>query len=288
MKKETKKELIIELIFGSIFLLLFIFLILGTQRKWNSSIVSWFMLGILALAFVAAIYPFIKKDKTKIEEKIFIGVSIAILVASIIIFASVSEGIYRDPIIQISSSIVGGLIALYGIGVTIKNNRLEKEQDEIKKAKPYIFPTSEKSWKNAQELADSERELEIFTPLTTLIKTKQNTSGYVFAPLVLLNSDLSMCSLKGIVINSNNYLIFHYDSILLKGSSNCFLVNYHFKFNEYIETIELILGDMLGNTYSCFVSFDIQKIKGKPDIIKVLGTQKIELSSKSIIEHLNT
>lgn len=277
MKEESLKERVIVLIFMVVFTALFALLLASVNNHWNEAFQTVDMLLILAMSLVATIYPLIKKGRTKLPELLFILVCVSFLVASVIVFASFATDKYKDAVIQISASCIGGMIALYGIGLTIKYNRLEKEKDDVAKAKPNIFPIGEQMWDSLEGPSKIVRGIEIRPDLSTLVKAKRGDTCYDFAPIYLANSDLSMCTFKGIVVNDNEVVVFQYDNVLLKSSNNCFKLDYCFKYDEEIENVQLVLGDMLGNTYGCYMSFVLEKKNNRnKTLILIKGTRKIQ------------
>ena len=277
MKEENLKERIIVLIFIVVFTMLFVLLLTSVNNYWNATFQTVDMLLILAMSLIATIYPLIKKERTKLPELLVIFICVSLLVVSVIVFASLATDKYKDAVIQISASCIGGMISLYGIGLTIKHNRLEKEKDDIAKAKPNIFPISEQMWASLEGLTRLIRDVEIRSDLSTLKKVKRCDAHYEFAPIYLANSDLSMCTFKGIIVNENETIVFQYDNVLLKGSNNCFKLDYCFKYVQEIESIQLILGDMFGHTYGCYMSFVLEKKNnGNKILVLIKGTKKIQ------------
>ena len=277
------KEKIFETIFCAVFLSLFILLLASTKYSWHEFWQISFMISLLICSSIAVAYPLFKKAKITIPELIIVGHCVLLLLISVIIFTSVFTGIYRDPIIQISASFTGGLMTLYGVGLTVKYSRLAKEQEDIKKAKPNIFPIGQQTWKSLIGIMKLERDIELQIDLSNLKIVNKGTNLYSFAPIHLANSDLSMCTFKGIIINEKNYLVFMYDVVLLKGSANCFKLDCYFEYKETIESIQLVLGDMLGNNYSCFVSFDASiKKNNKTTQIHINGVFEIMPADKHL------
>ena len=288
MNNKTLIEKIVPLVFSTSYLALFILLTISAANKWNEISQNSFMFAILALSLVAVVYPLIKRERTNLPEKIIVVTCFTLLIIAIIVFASVSDGKYREPVIEISSAVTGGLLALYGIGITIKFNRLEKEKDEIEKAKPNVFPIGEQTWVQLDEKTKIQRDLFVRKDLSDFEEAKKTDEGYYFAPLLLANSDLSMCTLKGIGINDKKFVVLHYDNILLKGSNCCFFIDYKFKTDEIINSVQLVLGDMLGNTYSCYVSFYIDEKKNRKKkpiyVTSVLETVLMDTSNHPMFE----
>lgn len=277
MKKEKVVELIVKPIFMLLFIAAFVLLVVSTSQNWGDAFQSVVMVLILVMSLLATLYPLIKKEKTSIPEMVFVFLCFSLLVASVIVFASLATDKYKDPVTQISAACVGGLLSLYGIGLTIKYNRLEKEKDVIEKAKPNVFPIGEQMWASLDKTSKNIRDIEIRTDLSTLEKAKRGDKCYEFVPIYLANSDLSMCTFKGIVVNDNETIVFQYDNVLLKGNNNCFILDYCFKYIDEIESIQLVLGDMLGNTYGCYVSFDLENKNNRNKTpIYIKGTRKIQ------------
>ncbi len=264
--------------FVVVFVAFFVLLVSSVINGLDEKLQVFAMVAILLLSMIAAIYPLIKKSKTLFYEKIIVFICFVILISSVVVFASVSKDQYREPIIQISSASTGGLITLYGVGITIKANRLENERKDIEKAKPNIFPISDQTWEQLPENNKLERDIIIHRDLTKLEKARRTDACYSLAPLYLENSDLSMCTLKGIGINNKQFIVFQFDNVMLKGSTNCFYVDYNFKYDGEIESVQLILGDMYGNTYNCqtyFIIDDSRKRKNRS--VSIYGVLKTEL-----------
>ena len=173
MNNKTLIEKIVPLVFSTSYLALFILLTISAANKWNEISQNSFMFAILALSLVAVVYPLIKRERTNLPEKIIVVTCFTLLIIAIIVFASVSDGKYREPVIEISSAVTGGLLALYGIGITIKFNRLEKEKDEIEKAKPNVFPIGEQTWVQLDEKTKIQRDLFVRKDLSDFEEAKK-------------------------------------------------------------------------------------------------------------------
>lgn len=277
MKKVNLVETIIELIFVALYLTLFILLMLAAKNQWDEGWTIIFMSSILVLSLIGAVYPLIKKESITKSELAIVIICFLLLIFAVIVFGAVSTGIYREPFIQVSSALVGGLLALYGVGMTIKYNRLDKEKDEINKAKPNIFPIGREMWSSLDKTSKTVRTIEINEHLTTLEKAKKGDVCYGFDPFFLANSDQSMCTIKGIIINDNEFIVFQYDNVLLKEGNYCFILEHDFKYSDEIKTIQFVTGDMLGNTYGCYMSFILDEKKGsKRTPIYITSTLKIK------------
>ena len=132
-----------------------------------SSICSWgenwtitFGAILLFSILVVLIHPLLTDDKIDSLEMAFVVFCSFLLIATAITYASTPSIEYdKGGVIQIISAVIGGLIALYGVGITIKYNRLSKRNDEIKAAKPNIFPISEQTWHQLCDNSKIKRDL---------------------------------------------------------------------------------------------------------------------------------
>ncbi len=255
--------------------------IIASAFGWPTSALTPIGGLLLFFSFTILIRPLLTKEKIDVIETIFIVFCAFLLVSAVITYA------YNPPkenepdksgVIQILTAVVGGLITLYGVGITIKFNRMAKEEDEIKKAKPNVFPVSEEAWKQLPDSLKLERYIFVRSDLSGFETAKRTDRCFNITPIILENSDLSMCTFKGIKINDDRFIVLQFDSVILKGSVNHFYIDYNFKYNGKIESIQLILGDMYNNTYSCKVSFDIDDSrKRKNKSISIYGVLKTEL-----------
>ena len=104
--------------------------------------------------------------------------------------------------------------------------------------------------------------------LTETKEANKKDTLYRFKDFSLANSDLAMCSIQGLTINDSKPIVFKYDSVLLRGGSIQH-IDYTFAMEEDPMTIELVLGDMLGNLYSCQASFEIESDTENEKIKKI-------------------
>lgn len=271
MKKKSLFERIAGIAYPLLFLTSFLLLVITINFHLDEAWQYVSAFSILALSIIGAIYPLLKKDRITLSEKLIVCFCFVFLLAEIIVFASLSTGQLREPIIQISAALLGGGLTLYGVGITIKSNRLDREQYEIEKAKPNVFPISEKTWKQLNKDRKIEYDVVVREDLSSLKEPNQKEESYSFAPLCLANSDLSMCTLKGIVINQLGCIVFQFDNVIQKGSNSRFKIDYSFACTDKIESIKLILGDMYGNTYYRDFSFEIENKSPKKKTIVITG-----------------
>ena len=281
MKHQNQtKWIVIKIVFGILFLCSFSIMLLSTNLQWDESLKNGSMFIILLLSILAVFYPLLNKEKTPALEIAIVGICVLLLVIAVITFASVATGNLREPVIQISAAFIGGAITLYGIGLTIKYNRIAKEEDDIKKAKPNFFPISKQIWSSLANDTKLVRDVELIQERCNLDVSRPNEMSYSFSPIYLTNSDQAMCALDGIIINDKYYIVFKYGVVLLKESINCFKIDYSFSSKEEIETVQLVAGDMINNIYTCEVSFEyetsVKKNKKQIAIMGVLNIKKLD------------
>ena len=162
-------------------------------------------------------------------------------------------------IAAIAGAAVGGSFTLLGAVVTIKHTQKEKRDDEIKKAKPFLFIFCPGS-------ILSPTYSNIFDSLSSknargTLKKANKRECYKLAKILIANSDYSCASLVGFKINKNDYHLFDYGKILLKNTYYNFSCNYKFEFDSKIETLALLLLDTLGNIYEFGVKFSVNREK---------------------------
>lgn len=258
-----KRVLLIELIFVVLFVIsatLFGFS-LG-YRIDNLLAVS--LAVMLILMIFSIVKSLIKKERNNWLDWIEVSLSIALAICIVIAFASASPLEIKDAVIQISSAVIGGSLTLYGVGLTIKYARIEKEEDEIKKAKPVVFPISDVTWNSTPK----DKRNDIFVEInkdSSEIKPSNSKNSYSLFTLLIANSDASLCGLYGVAINKK-IIRFEYEQILSKNSSNQILFEssskgYQFNIKEKINSVSLLLVDMLGNIYECVSRFEINNYR---------------------------
>lgn len=231
--------------------------------------------GLLGVLFVTIVRPLVSNRKIAICEWVEIGFNFVVAISLIIVFASVSNSSIKDAVIQITASVLGGLLTLYGVAITIKYTHIDKMEDEIKKAKPIIFPISDNSWGRLSEDKKNIVFLDVDEEKSNIKRSKSEKS-YHLKWFCLANSDASLCSLYGILINGR-LIKFKYEQVLSKNSYNLIYFDtkrdgYRFLLKEKITEISLLVCDMLENVYSCLLRYEIDKNK-KIAIQAILDTE---------------
>lgn len=257
MEKE-KREVIVSLIMSVIMAASLVALIFSIAFGWRIPKIAIGL--VLIVAFVAAVaWSLIKKDKLRVTDWVGIGISFfGTVLALIYLIILIEDDSQRNVVTAISASALGGLLTLSGVALTIKYNRLLREEDEIKKARPYIFPISDTSWNSISKEHRNNVDIQINKQFSEVKEAFENEKSYFFSTIKLANSDVSMCSVSAILVN-NRVIKFEHENILLKSSNSQLLINFRFKLKEKIKEISLVLNDMLGNTYFASMRFEIKQ-----------------------------
>ena len=238
------------------------------------------MMVIIACCSYILVTPLIIKRRLRWHEIIEVVLSGTSTVTFIIIFVCGSPEEYREVLGSISGSLMGGLFTLFGVGLTIKYNRLSKEEDDKQKAKPHVFPIAWDTYKNIYQIED--RNISIERWVSNLERAKEDEEGYALENIYLANSDLAMCVYEGIIIN-DHVLYFDNGVVLLRGSNVCINHNISFKLKEEIISISLILADVLDHHYRAEMEFRLQK-SGFKTYIEIISVYKtIDLEEKYFV-----
>lgn len=250
-----------------------LFIAFGRIDKKNVVVQGLAVGFLLAVAAIAVILPLTRKSKMPWWAIVGMLLCLMLLIYAVIVFCAVVPEKFQTATTSVLAASVGGLFTLYGVGLTIKDSRMQKEEDGVEKAKPNVFVVSNEKLNAKDGLTKNNICPDINISLSTLKPAKDQKDFYSFAPFSLANSDLAMCTFQGVTINNSLAIVFQYDNVLLKGSKNRLTVDYDFDLEEDLQSIELVLGDMLGNLYSCNVSFNTKTSgkKKKKTTISILG-----------------
>lgn len=198
---------------------------------------------------------------------------------TIVIFAIVDAIYLRDFFTETTTEIIcvilGGLLTLYGVGISIKFNIWGEQERERNNLKPHVFPVAQETWNNTKtELKRFKTIKEIFTNLDESDNKKPH---FHFGDIKLYNSDHATCTFKGLLINESQFLINKFDEVLIKDSFNCFIIDYRFQIDN-LKTIKVVFGDMLDNTYVGLAHFHVIENKPKKEsVIEICGIMNISL-----------
>ncbi len=264
-----------------IFVVSSILAILSSILNWDNRLTIAIGSVLLSSTIAVLIRPLLTKEKMDLVENVFVVLCSILLIATFIAYSLAPSDYDKSGVIQILAAVIGGFITLYGVGMTIKYNRLAKIEDEIKMAKPHVFSVGNETIKRLFSEKGKERSVEISDSLSTTVKVKKVAANYAFLSIAIANSDAATCTLKGFVLNDCDMIVLQYDYVMTKGSTNLFTLNYFFKYKEEIKSVDIILGDMLDNIYLAQTSFSTLSIKrtGAKEIV-INGIKKIEMSKR--------
>ncbi len=217
-------------------------------------------------------YP---KDKTSfmrwgLLQDFIVGVGLSIYLIYIIPNTKVKE-----IVIPIIAAIYGGLITLVGVAWTIRKSDIDKNDEEVKKAKPLIFIVNKRREQTKSYLSftfeNSFNNETIFT----------GDSTYHICPFFLKNADYSFSYLKGICIN-NDIMLTNVAQVFDKGQTYACICDFEFSYNKEINNMYLLLVDMLDNFYALEINFecssDDKNDKKDIGIISGIETFKVEVN----------
>lgn len=262
MNKEKRKKLLLnkeaKISIISVIILLIVYVIFAVALFTRQDILSYISASLLFIALLwNMMRPLTKKGRIGISDWIDMGFSFIPTVILLVIFIAILPDEVKTVMTAIVASTISGLLTLFGVALTIKYNRIEKEEDEIKKIKPYIFPACDDTWGAIPEEKKVEIKL-VVNHLCTEIKSANTNSefNYQFAPIKIVNSDLSMCTIFGMIINKQ-YVFFEYSQVILKNSYLSFRIHWIFQLDNKIDSISLLLEDMLHNPYEAKVGFSV-------------------------------
>lgn len=221
----------------------------------------------------------IKKEPNSWFDWVETGLSIILTTIIVVAFAAASPLEIKDAVVQVTAAVIGGSLTLYGVGISIKYARIEKEKDEIKKAKPVVFPISDVTWGSIPKEKRNNIYIEI-NKNSSELKPSNSENAYSLFNLLIANSDASLCGLFGMLINGK-IIKFEYEQIMAKNSNNQIIFEstdgYKFSVKSKISNVSLLLLDMLGNIYECVSRFEIDKYK----IIKINAFLETKLYKSS-------
>lgn len=180
-------------------------------------------------------------------EATFNFVSFLILLVAFI--ASIENNDLRNTLIPVAASAIGGLIALFGVAITIKYNRIAREEQYLRTIRPHIFIISDMTWRSVDKSKKEYQKIEVNDEKTNVKRARDSKGKYRFDYILIGSSDISMCSFYGILINEKYLVKFEFEQIITKECRVCIEVDFCFAFDEKIESIDFVLEDMLANLY---------------------------------------
>ena len=178
----------------------------------------------------------------------------------------------RDVFTAVGSASVGGFFTVYGVGLGVKCNRLDRKEEEMLKLKPRAMISG--TPKEDPNYSFFQVKVELFEGLK--MKKTKNSKAYKFETLVLANSDFSECSFEGIVVNKT-LVMFNIEHVISKNSFTTFEFAFDYFTSEKIETVQFMFRDLLDNLYLEKVRFkidsDVKKDENKISFISSFGSK---------------
>lgn len=198
-------------------------------------------------------YPKFKSNLERwgLLQDFLIGVGLSVY----LIFIIPSEDV-KDIVVPIVAGVYGGLITLVGVTWTIRKAENDKKEEEIKKAKPVIFVLDHR-YVDYEKYQKNTKYLESNKAQGDLRRAKGDSKNkYSMPQICLKNSDYSYASLIGFIINDKCH--FYDIGQVLPKDTECLMNNdFEFEFDEQIETVSLIIQDMLDNLYEFELNYEI-------------------------------
>ena len=254
------KKIALEITFVSLLLAAYVLLIISICLKFEYGIAI--SLVVLFVCFLFAIIKsLIKSGSYRWYDWLEPLLAFISIIVILIVFIASFPPEIKDAVIQLSSATIGGSLTLYGVGITIRHSKMEKEREETKRARPIVFPISETTWGGISKEKRTCVLVDINEKFSEL-KMSEEKDKYVLSYILIANSDASLCSLFGILVN-NKLIKFEYEQVLAKNSYNLININsgYGFSFvlEENIKSVSVLLTDILGNVYECISRFEVDK-----------------------------
>ena len=250
------------------------FVALCIFQKWIKLSIIFGVLAIIIIFYNISSAFMIKKERNKLFDyaiifDLVLGISLTIYLIYIIPNTEI-----RNISIPIISAVYGGLITLAGVALTIKRSEQIRQEDETKKAKPFICIINRET--------EAAKEPNIFKPDNLIFNKQIFSSGkkYYIDYIKLKNLDYSYSCLKGICIN-NDIMMLEIAKAFEKNQSYYCHFDLTFNYNKEIEEIYLLLQDMMENYYVLELNYKfVQKNKKEPQNIRILSG--IELKSVNV------
>ena len=183
----------------------------------------------------------------------------------------------KEIVTPIIASVYCGLLTLLGVTLTIRKSDYDRKEEEIKKARPFIFFVDVISAKT-DENKTYYRSLLSERNKGTLKAADKEENAYSISQIWVYNADYSYASIWGFKINNDIHL-YDIGQVIKKDSIFVLKDSYRFLFNEEIKYVALILKDMLDNYYELETEFEI---------IEEEKTKKIHMISGVELKKYNT
>ena len=252
--KKIKENLFETITLGVYAVCYFLFIVFLLMTK----VVGLYICGLLMLLLLPLmiIQPLVSSRRIAPFEWATIIVSfVSFIVIASIYISTIPDNNLRTTILTLTASSLSGFLTLFGVGLTVKHARLDKKDDELKSLKPNIFPIAETTWNGLEKEKRNLIPFDVSEEHSELKRAKKSKGSYYLKYLLIANSDVSLSVLYGILINGK-IIKSRYESVLLKNSFYCFVIDYKFVLKEKLNDISLILEDMLHNTYVAKMNYE--------------------------------
>lgn len=227
---------------------------------------------ILFSSFFNLFVPLIKRGKIHYLEWIEIAANLfTFIILLSIYYSTIQDEKLLNILTVISASSLGGIFTVYGVALTIKYSRMEKEEDELKRNHPHIFIINTVTWRNLEETKKNIYYVETKDEWSEIKRSSRKNRHYHIHHILIGNSDSSFSIISGILIN-NKLIKFSYEQVLLKNSLNRLILDFDFNLKEEINSIDLLVEDMMNHIYISALQFEINKEKGnKEELINIVS-----------------
>lgn len=280
--KSRKVHSLFMLILNAVNLASFITLTICAKNGWEvpSLILSVVVVACFILAMINPLLSKIKSDLFDIITAVWFSI-VFVFIAVCYMFLIPDEKL-SNIILTLTSSTLGGFLTLLGVGLTIKHSKLAKEEDEIKALMPNIYMIDESTWKTIPEDKKSSTKIGILDEYSDFKRADKTKKRYELSPLLIANSDLSLCDVYGIMINEQ-LIKFQFERVLPKNSMSKLISDYQFEYDEKIKSIDIILEDVFHNAYLAHTNFNIvEKQNSKIIKIKILSIVDIVIVERYV------
>ena len=257
MKNDKTKNLIIRAVLITILAMCIVLFVVGLVK---AAPILTAIAGVIITLCLIAFSINILTQKERLDGFDWTSLLIYYLTAVIFIgsfLISINEEGMRNVLTAIFSATISGLLALVGVGLTIKYSRIYREEEEIKKCKPRVYPISEATWDKLDK--KTSREVSFDRWKTNIAKPKTDKNVYFIKTFYLANFDYSTCIYDGIIIDSNP-LFFDFGIVLQKDQNYALQHNLKIKLLHKPKAVALLLTDVLDNMYQAEMEFEIIEI----------------------------
>lgn len=280
-RKRRFKKALPSLIILAVYATAYTAMVLSLLTK-NASVAFISSFAILICSILLIAKPLTTNEKMGVlgwlESIMYFTVSI--ILVSVYIFTIVPSD-YKATAITIFSTCIGGVMTLYGVGVTIKYSRIDKHNDELKRIRPNIVFISPNSWNNLPSDKKMSFLVEVNEEQSDLKAADKTSRKSMFFPIRIANLGETMVTVYGIMINDAT-IKFDYESVLMRNSFNELIINYKFESLQHIDEIIMLFEDIQRNIYFAKMRFNVEEKKiNKTTKIDVTSVTEMKLIDES-------